>query len=144
MAPLLKWYYNSRLGSVVELDMGTGWVYLHSGTGWHGPFDTHQAAIDYYTANQAANPGWKAPTGLGGNISNAVGAINNPVSDVTGAIAAATNTIVKLAMRVLEAAVGIVLLAIAANVILKQTTGVDVAGTAKRAGKKAAVAAAAA
>lgn len=141
MAPLLKWYYNSTLGSVVELDMGTGYVYLHSGTGWHGPFDTHQAAIDYYTANQAANPGWKAPTGLGGNIGNAVGAATAPITDVSSAIAAAINTAVKLVPRVLEAAAGIVLLAIAANVILKQTTGIDAVGAAKKAGKTAAAAA---
>lgn len=76
-----------------------------------------------------------------GKAGGAVAPAIAPITDVTGAITGAVNTVVKLVPRVLEAVVGIVLLAIAANAILKQTTGVDVAGTAKRAGKTAAKAA---
>lgn len=143
MAPsLLEWIYNSRTGEVIEVPIAVAEVELHSGLGWHGPFDSQQAANAYYSANAAANPGWKAPTGFGGVLNNAAGAVTAPITDVTSAITGAVNTVVKLVPRILEAAAGIVLLAIAANVILKQLTGVDVAGTAVRTGKKAATAAA--
>jgi hypothetical protein len=140
--PLSKWYYNSHTGAVEELPEAIGFVELHSGLGWHGPFDTKQAALDFYNTNKAANPGWAAPTGIGGNLANAGAAVVAPITDVTGAITGATNTIVKLVPRVLEAAAGIVLLAIAANVILKQVTGVDVAGSAVRATRRSATTAA--
>lgn len=57
-----KWYYNSRSGVVASYNEVTMWPSLHAGTGWHGPFDTKQATLDYYTANKPMNPGWKAPT----------------------------------------------------------------------------------
>lgn len=57
---------------------------LHAGVGYHGPFPTKQAALDYYNANKAANPGWKAPTGLGGNIVNAVESAGGKVNQVLG------------------------------------------------------------
>lgn len=57
-----KWYYNSSSGSVGNWEEFTVWPALHAGIGWHGPFDTKQAALDYYKNNKAKNPGWKAPT----------------------------------------------------------------------------------
>ncbi len=141
--PGMKWFYNSRTGLVQELPVPVGDVELHLGLGWHGPFDTQQKAIDFYNAGKAANPGWQAPTdNFGQLLGNATSAVTKPITDVTSGIAAFTNTVVKLVPRILEAAVGIVLLAIAANVILKQTTGVDVVGTGVKVGKKAAMAAA--
>lgn len=72
MAPFTKWYYNSNTGYITELPIPLGDAELHSGLGWHGPFDTHQAAVDYYNANKDANPGWKAPTSnVGQTIGNA-------------------------------------------------------------------------
>ena len=140
--PGLDWYYNSHTGAVQMLPKPQGEALLHLGIGWHGPFNEKQDALDYYERNAPNNPGWKAPTGWKGNLSNAIegatDAVTAPISDVTTGIAAAINTAVKLVPRVLEAALGIVLLAIAANVILKQATGVDVAGTAARAGTKVA------
>jgi hypothetical protein len=71
------WYYNSRTGSVVEggtpgaaLDLLP--EALHAGVGWHGPFGSKQAALDYYSSNAAANPGWKAPAGIASNVKNDV------------------------------------------------------------------------
>jgi hypothetical protein len=57
-----KWYYNSTSGVVAQYNTVTEWPALHSGTGWHGPFDTKQAALDFYTTGKPKNPGWKAPT----------------------------------------------------------------------------------
>lgn len=131
--PLFKWYYNSHTGAVEQLPEAVGWGELHSGLGWHGPFDTKQAALDFYAQGAAANPGWKAPTGVVGNIANGAGVVTGPI---TGAAGAVTDTVVKLTVRTIEAAVGIVLLAIAANVILKQLTGVDVARTTVRAARR--------
>lgn len=46
---------------------------LSSGLGWHGPFKTHQEAVQYYNANKGSNPGWKAPTNvISETIDNAV------------------------------------------------------------------------
>ena len=135
----MSWSYNSDSGSINETNDIVAAPELHLGLGWHGPFPTKQAALDYYQQNKAANPGWKAPTGLGGTITNTLpDAVTKPITDVTGAVTGAANTVVKLVPRVLEAAAGIVLLAIALNAVLKQTTGVDVAGTAARGAKKAA------
>jgi hypothetical protein len=143
--PGLDWYYNSHTGAVQILPKPQGEALLHLGIGWHGPFDTKDEALAYYERNAPNNPGWKAPTGWKGNISNALdtagdaaSAVTEPISDFTTGIAAAINTAIKLVPRVLEATLGIVLLAIAANVILKQATGVDVAGSAARAGTKVA------
>jgi hypothetical protein len=62
-----KWYYNSSSGTITET-----WVFpgselqLHLGLGWHGPFDTKDAALKYYNDNKAKNPGWEAPTDSAG------------------------------------------------------------------------------
>ena len=72
MADLFQWLYNSNTGAVQDLPLPVATFELHSGLGWHGPFPTKQAALDYYTRNKDKNPGWKAPTGITGNITNAV------------------------------------------------------------------------
>jgi hypothetical protein len=63
------WFYNSDTGSVISEPALGDTIQSHL-PGWHGPFGTKQEALDYYTANAAANPGWKAPTGLAGNLGN--------------------------------------------------------------------------
>lgn len=66
-----KWYYNSRSGLVKQYNEIEMWPSLHAGTGWHGPFDTKDAALKYYNDNKAKNSGWKAPTeSLGQGTSN--------------------------------------------------------------------------
>lgn len=68
------WYYNSDSGAINHQQQWIAYPELHMGLGWHGPFPTKQAAIDYYNRGKAANPGWKAPTGLAGNLANSLGA----------------------------------------------------------------------
>lgn len=65
------WWYNSNTGSVIDAATGEGLV-ASLGIGWHGPFANKQDALNFYSENEAANPGWKAPTGLGGAVTNAV------------------------------------------------------------------------
>jgi hypothetical protein len=82
------WYYNSNSGAVQEFPEFLAAPSLHAGVGYHGPFPTKQAALDYYSANKTANPGWKAPTGLAGNIGNAasssIGKVNDAIGDPLG------------------------------------------------------------
>jgi hypothetical protein len=80
----VSWYYNSNSGAVQEAPDAVAFLSLHAGVGYHGPFPTKQAALDYYTNNKAANPGWKAPTGLAGNIANAVSSSAGKVKDAIG------------------------------------------------------------
>lgn len=69
---LTEFIYNSNTGAVNELPTPLAEVELHTGLGWHGPFPTKQAALDYYDANKGANPGWQAPAGIMQEIPNAV------------------------------------------------------------------------
>lgn len=80
----MSWYYNSNSGAVQEFPDTLAAPGLHLGIGYHGPFPTKQAALDYYTANAGANPGWKAPTGLAGNIGNAISSSGAKVNQVLG------------------------------------------------------------
>ena len=80
----MSWYYNSDSGSINQVPDIVAAPELHLGLGWHGPFDTKQAAIDYYNSGKAANPGWKAPTGIAGTINNVI--VQPATSAVTGDI----------------------------------------------------------
>lgn len=137
----MSWYYHQTYGEIVEY---TGWQKflqdreidqekLAAKVGipqsWFGPFATQAEAQAFKTGHPSA-------------IDQAKAVAAQPIAGVEQAIANFGNTIVKLSTRLAEAAVGIVLLAIAANVILKQLTGVDVAGSAVRTTKKAGKAAA--
>jgi hypothetical protein len=79
------WFYNSTSGAVISEPAFGDTIQSHL-PGWHGPFGTKQEALDYYTQNKAANPSWKAPTGLAGNVENTVNAANplNWVASITG------------------------------------------------------------
>lgn len=82
MPSLTEWIYNSNTGVIVHLPTPFAEAELHSGLGWHGPFDSEQAAVEYYNANKGANPGWKAPTSsVGQAIENAT---ESGVQRVTG------------------------------------------------------------
>lgn len=73
MPDIMKWYYNSWTGAVTEsLQAWADVSLLKTGTGWHGPFNTREDALAFYEANKADNPGWRAPTGVIGNIENAI------------------------------------------------------------------------
>ena len=85
---LIEWLYNSNTGVIGPVENIMAIPLLHSGLGWHGPFDTKQAAIDFYNRNKAANPGWKAPIGaldVGGAIANAQQSAGERASDALGA-----------------------------------------------------------
>jgi hypothetical protein len=95
------WFYNSTSGSVISEPAFGDTVQSHL-PGWHGPFGTKQEALNFYTQNKAANPGWKAPTGLAGNLENTVGAAN-PFSWVAG-ITGISGT--NLVLRTLKVIIG--------------------------------------
>jgi hypothetical protein len=72
MAEVTDWNYNHLTGAVMQLLSVQSSVMRAMGLGWHGPFKTKDDALAYYTANKAAHPDWKAPTGLVGNVENAL------------------------------------------------------------------------
>jgi len=82
------WFYNSNDGSIIEepswLSWGQTTVANFFGQDWHGPFPSKQAAISYYTSNSAKNPGWKAPTGVAGNLVNEGANAAGAASALTG------------------------------------------------------------
>jgi len=135
----MSWYYNITTGRVVELTGALKFfqdreialeehaAQLGAPQFNFGPFPTQADADAFKTAHPSA-------------VDQAKGAVQSVTGDVSGAVANFGNQLVKLAIRFAEAAVGVVLLAIALNVVLKQATGVDVAGSAVKAGKNAAVA----
>jgi len=88
MADILDWNYNSHTGAVVHIPAPQSAILRSLGIGWHGPFNSKEDALAFYTAGKDANPGWKAPTGVLGNVGNAVvsggdavtgGAISDPL-----------------------------------------------------------------
>lgn len=148
----MSWYYELATGDIFERTGFLKWetdreidreklvAAIPGGFPQHvfGPFATRDEAQAFKSTHPSVVDQAKA------GVKAAENAVQQPVHDVTSAIAAVGNQLVKLGLRLVEAAVGIVLLAIAANAIIKQATGVDVAGAAVRAGKKTGKAAAAA
>lgn len=110
--PLLVWIYNSNTGVVEEVPSGVADIELPLGLGWHGPFNTHDDAINFYNLGKAANPGWKAPLSpVPGNVGTAV---DNAATSAGQNIASSwlgTN-IETLFIRVGEVLLGLVLIAV--------------------------------
>lgn len=73
---MFKWIYNSHTGAVNQVPTPQAILLTKSGLGWHGPFDSKQATLDFYERNKAANPGWKAPTGIPGQVENIIEPVN--------------------------------------------------------------------
>lgn len=86
MADILQWMYNSRTGAVIEAPSPAAALLLRAGIGWHGPFDSKEKALAYYSDNKAKNPGWTAPTSL-------VGTLGNIPKAAGGTVEAAKNTL---------------------------------------------------
>lgn len=88
MADILDWNYNSHTGAVMQLPSVQSAVLRSLGLGWHGPFNSKEEALAFYTNNHAANPGWKAPAGWQENITNALKApgeaVQSAVTDRLG------------------------------------------------------------
>jgi len=107
----VKWYYNSNTGNIIQEDENNYLfqVSLHSGLGWHGPFNTEQDAINYYNTNKDKNPGWSQPTSsLLGKIGNATG-VSTAISNTLGL---SDNSIRSWLIRLGEISLGIVLVAV--------------------------------
>lgn len=134
----MSWYYDAQNDKVFEAtgaqsNLLDGEIKLEE-TGaavgvpqlFFGPFATQQEAQQTQAQHKTLLDQVKA---------------NNPLNAASDAVKGIVDTAVKLVTRILEAAAGIVLLAIAANAILHQTTGVDVAGGVKKVTKTAAKAA---
>lgn len=100
-----KWIYNSRTGAVNEVPIPTAILLSKSGTGWHGPFDSKEAALAFYEKNRAINPGWKEPAGLVSQAENIVSAAN-PMNIIGGV------DIVSWLIRIGEIILGIVLIGV--------------------------------
>jgi hypothetical protein len=121
----MSWYYSSVTGAVYEqtgalaaITNANILVERHDpvpGQYVWGPFATEDAAL----AAKAKHPPLPNPV-------TAVG------SAVTGAASSVAGQVGAYVVRILEGVAGIVILAIALNVILKQSTGVDVASSAAR------------
>jgi len=113
------WFYNSVSGAVISEPAIGDTIQAHL-PGWHGPFSSKQAALDYYASNSAANPGWKAPTGFAGNVGNTVGAAasaaGGSVLDVLKGLTAR-----ELWVRIAEGALGIALILVAVAELGKGT-----------------------
>ncbi len=141
----MSWYYYRNTGQIHEATGVLKWttdreIDLEKAAAdvgvpqkVYGPFATQQQAETF----KAGNPSWVD------QAKQAAGDVGQAVNGIPNAVTNFGNTLVKLVNRMLEAFAGVVLLAIAANVILKQVSGVDVAAKGLSAGKKAAKAAAA-
>lgn len=105
-----KWYYNSRSGIVDDYEEVTMVLALHTGVGWHGPFDTKEAALKYYTDNAAKNTGWQAPTeSVGAGVAN----LGNTAANATlGKLGLSDQDIQSWLVRVGEILLGIVLIGV--------------------------------
>ena len=97
------WLYNHLNGMVQR------WPELQSRLllrlpGWHGPFETKEAALEYYQSRREANPSWVAPTGIIGNITSPV---TGPVKEILGGL-----DLQAWLIRIGEIVLGIVLIAV--------------------------------
>lgn len=104
-----KWYYNSNTGIIQHLDELIMTPMLHSGVGWHGPFDTQAATLKYYNDNKAANPGWKTPTT---DTSQAVNNAGESAVQAVGLGGLTNANITSWFIRIGEVLLGIVLLGV--------------------------------
>lgn len=116
----MDWIYNSRTGAVQQLPSPVATALLSTGTGWHGPFDTREEALAFYVNGKAANPGWREPTGVTGNIGNIPGAIvqqneaaiTGAASGIAGGLGLSDEEIRSWLIRIGEILLGIVLIAV--------------------------------
>lgn len=115
------------------------WSPSRLGPGWHGPFDSKQAALDYYAKQKAGHPNWREPTGIVGNVGNVL-SLANPVTaaETVGADLVQTGAglllnIQSLMIRLGEILLGLVLIGVG----VAQLTGADnfLSSNVKAAGK---------
>lgn len=110
---VLVWLYNSRTGTVIQNIKPLALVSLKSGLGWHGPFNSKEAAIAYYNANKANNSGWKAPTGFLDSVGNIPGAAVDTANDAAlNGLGLTDDNIRTWMIRIGEILLGIVLIGV--------------------------------
>lgn len=112
---ILEWIYNSRSGAVNQLPWAVAELQLRSGIGWHGPFNSKQEALDYYSANRGANPGWHAPSGWTEQLTQIPSTVGTAAGDAASAVkkdVLGGLDLNQLFLRIGEAILGIVLIAV--------------------------------
>lgn len=88
----MPWLYNSHSGAIIQTFSPASNMLLSGGLGWHGPFKSHQEAVDFYNNNKGNNPGWKAPTdNISDQITNTITSV--PSDAATGAADAVKHSI---------------------------------------------------
>lgn len=126
----VKWFYNSDDGNITSWDTSNPYnqFWLHAGIGWHGPFDSQQAAVDYYNTNKAKNPGWAQPTGsFLGKLGNETG-VSNVVGNTLGL---SDDSIRSWFIRIGEVVLGVVLVAVGVAKLTGTTNTISKAVKAK-------------
>lgn len=110
----MSFLYNSRSGYVIDtlLIPGQQTIYLKSGTGWHGPFDSRDAVNKYYADNHAKNPGWKAPTSYTGSVANLPDAIGDQTTAAVKGVGLSDDELRTWLIRIGEILLGIVLVGV--------------------------------
>lgn len=108
----MSYIYNHFTGSVNYLPGPAASAYVAAGQalGWHGPFDTEQAAVDFYNSQAKAHPDWKAPTGVRGVVTNAVSQVTGLPVDAKGFLGLPNWD--NWLLRIAEIVVGVVILGV--------------------------------
>lgn len=107
-----KWYYNDDSGRIGEEEEVIMWPQLKLGLGWHGPFDSKQATLDYYTRMKPTHKDWKAPTE---DLSTATGNLAQDSAEATADIlgfGGGTINVQNWFIRIGEILLGIVLIGV--------------------------------
>jgi hypothetical protein len=120
---MMAWFYNSHSGAILEEAGITGFLEqlrTHLGLGWHGPFKTEQDAVNF----AASIHGPKPTTNLAQGLGNVAGQAAGPVVSAAGDALKSLNPLAGLFqaniwLRVAEVIVGLVLLGIGLNSMLK-------------------------
>lgn len=154
------WIYDSRSGDVAQETgimglLGSGFVHL--GIGWHGPFNSLQALVNFYNQNQSKNPGWVPPqlgtylaknpglTGVTPAMQQAAGAKAKILNQAGGTLGAAANTSLggigvhgdlrHFTLRAVEVALGAILVIVALEAVMKETGANNIVQGVKKYGK---------
>ena len=104
----MAWIYNDRTGQINNVPIPLALALTRLNIGWHGPFGTKEQALAFYNDGKATHPGWKAPTGLSEQLSDAAGNIQDRIEqDVFHGI-----DLQSAILRIAEIMLGIVLVAV--------------------------------
>ena len=152
------WIYNSRSGDVA-LETGVmgllGSGFVHLGIGWHGPFPSLQALVNFYDQNKQS--GWVPPligrylkdfpslTGVTPEMrqdASATQKIKNQAQGTAGAAAANVGGAIGIhgdlrhfTIRAVEVVLGVVLVIVALEAVMKETGATNIVQGVKKYGK---------